>query len=323
LWALFWCSASIKYPENSLGWVYGKKAGAKMKLTKSDKVYQFFIYVVVVILLLLAVFPLFYVVSMSFTVEAEWMESGGKVLIPLHPSLDAYQTILRQGRIFLRAFMVSIERTLIGTALTIFFSMCVGYVLSRKGLPFKKGLLIMTLVTILFGGGLIPSFLVVNATGIYNTLWAMIIPGLVDSWAVLVFRQFFMNTPESIEESARIDGAGEMTIMWVIVVPLCKAVIAALTLFSAVGHWNAWFDAAVYIKESTLKPFQLLLRDMFINANIRNSLISNSIIDLSIQATPRGIRMAITVLGTLPILCVYPFLQKYFTKGVYMGAVKE
>jgi ABC-type glycerol-3-phosphate transport system permease component len=111
--------------------------------------------------------------------------------------------------------------------------------------------------------------------------------------------------------------------MWVIVVPLSKAVIAALTLFSAVGHWNAWFDAAVYIKESTLKPFQLLLRDMFINANIRNSLISNSIIDLSIQATPRGIRMAITVLGTLPILCIYPFLQKYFTKGVYMGAVKE
>jgi putative aldouronate transport system permease protein len=202
--------------------------------------------------------------------------------------------------------------------------MCLGYVLSRKDIPFKKAMVVMTLITILFNGGLIPTFLTVNATGLYDTLWALIIPGLVDSWAVLVFRQFFLNTPESIEESARIDGAGEITIMWKIVVPMSKAVIAALTLFGAVGHWNAWFDAVVYIQTPDLKPFQLLMRDLLMSAFTvpqMPGMARND--DLMRQVTPNGIRMAVTVVGVLPILCIYPFLQKYFTKGVYMGAVKE
>jgi putative aldouronate transport system permease protein len=295
-----------------------------MKLTKGDMVYQAVIYFVVTLLLLLAVFPLFYVVSSSFVSETEWTASGGRIIIPKQPVLDAYRTVMNEGTTFLRAFRVSVIRTLLGTSLTVFFSMCMGYVLSRKDIPFKRAILFMTLVTILFGGGLIPTFLVVNGTKIYNTIWALIIPGLVDSWAVLVFRQFFLNTPESIEESARIDGAGEITIMWVIVVPLSKAVIAALTLFAAVGHWNAWFDAVVYLKDASLKPFQLLMRDLFVNITILTQRSSTgSVFDLNARITPNSVRMAITVLGTLPILCIYPFLQKYFTKGVYMGAVKE
>ncbi|MDR1904047.1 MAG: carbohydrate ABC transporter permease [Treponema sp.] len=295
-----------------------------MRLTKGDIIYQAVIYFVVTLLLLLAVFPLFYVVSSSFVSETEWTASGGKIIIPKQPVLDAYRTVLNEGTTFLRAFRVSVTRTLLGTSLTIFFTMCMGYVLSRRDIPFNKAILFMTLVTILFGGGLIPTFLVVNGTKIYNTIWALVIPGLVDSWAVLVFRQFFLNTPESIEESARIDGAGEITIMWVIVVPLSKAVIAALTLFTAVSHWNAWFDAAVYLKDASLKPFQLLMRDLFVNIAILTQRSSTgSAFDLSARITPNSVRMAITVLGTLPILCIYPFLQKYFTKGVYMGAVKE
>jgi putative aldouronate transport system permease protein len=132
-----------------------------------------------------------------------------------------------------------------------------------------------------------------------------------------------MNTPESIEESARIDGSGEITIMWMIVVPLSKAVIAALTLFAAVGHWNAWFDAVVYIQNVELKPFQLLMRDLMTTTLTIASTESMGQHDISRQITPNGVRMAITVVGVLPILCIYPFLQKYFTKGVYMGAVKE
>jgi putative aldouronate transport system permease protein len=295
-----------------------------MRLTKGDRIYQAVIYTAVTLLLLAALFPLIYVVSTSFVSETEWNASGGKVIIPAEPSLGAYRNLVWQGRTFFRAFVVSVIRTIAGTSLTVFFSMCLGYVLSRKDIPFKKAVLIMTLVTILFGGGLIPSFLVINATGIYNTIWAMIIPGLVDSWAVLIFRQFFMNTPESIEESARIDGAGEIAIMWVIVVPLSKAVIAALTLFAAVGHWNAWFDAAVYIRNEALKPFQLLMRDLFVNADLSAALTSQGrMFDLQNRVTPQSTRMAVTVIGTLPILCIYPFLQKYFTKGVYMGAVKK
>jgi putative aldouronate transport system permease protein len=295
-----------------------------MKLTKGDLAYQIVIYTVVTLLLLAAIFPLFYVISTSFISEQEWNASGGRAIVPVKPTLIAYRTIVQQGRTFMMAFWVSVQRTSLGTALTVFFSMCLGYVLSRKGLPFKTAILAMTLVTILFGGGLIPTFLVVNAVGIYDTLWAMIIPGLVDSWAVLIFRQFFMNTPESIEESARIDGAGEITIMWVIIVPLSKAVIAALTLFTAVGHWNSWFDAAVFIKNTDLKPFQLLMRNLFTNTNLAIEMQLNlGSFALMNRVSPHSTRMAITVVGTIPILCIYPFLQKYFTKGVYMGAVKE
>jgi putative aldouronate transport system permease protein len=295
-----------------------------MRLTKADIVYQSFIYIVVSLLLLLAVFPLIYVVSSSFVSEPEWTASGGRIIIPAKPVLDNYRMVMNEKTAVFRAFAVSVKRTLLGTALTVFFSMCMGYVLSRKDIPFKRALLFMTLVTILFGGGLIPTFIVVNGTGLYNTIWALIIPGLVDSWAVLVFRQFFMNTPESIEESARMDGAGEITVMWVIVVPLSKAVIAALTLFAAVGHWNAWFDAAVFIKDASLKPFQLLMRDLFVNLQILTQrTTAGSVYDLNMRITPNGVRMAITVLGTIPVLVIYPFLQKYFTRGVYMGAVKE
>jgi putative aldouronate transport system permease protein len=295
-----------------------------MRLTKGDIIYQAVIYTVVTLLLFSALFPLFYVVSTSFVSQTEWIMSGGRVIIPKRPAIDAYRTVMNEGSTLFRAFRISVIRTLLGTSLTVFFSMCMGYVLSRKDIPFKRLILFMTLITILFGGGLIPTFLVVNATKIYNTIWALIIPGLVDSWAVLVFRQFFLNTPESIEESARIDGAGEITIMWRIIVPLSKAVIAALTLFQAVGHWNAWFDAAVYLKDASLRPFQLLMRDLFVNIAIFTLQSStSSVFDLNNRITPHGVRMAITVLGTLPILCIYPFLQKYFTKGVYMGAVKE
>jgi putative aldouronate transport system permease protein len=294
-----------------------------MRLTAGDKVYQTVIYVSISLLLVFALFPLFYVVSTSLVSQADWAASNGRMLIPLHPTLEAYRHIIQNRTTFFRAFGVSIIRTILGTGSTVFFSMCLGYVLSRKDLPFKKILLLMTLITILFNGGLIPTFLVVNATKIYNTIWALIIPGMVDSWSVLIFRQFFMNTPESIEESARIDGSGEIAIMWVIVVPLSKAVIAALTLFAAVGHWNAWFDAVVYIQNVELKPFQLLMRDLMTTTFTMASPEATVGVDLSRQITPNGVRMAVTVAGVLPILCIYPFLQKYFTKGVYMGAVKE
>jgi putative aldouronate transport system permease protein len=294
-----------------------------MKLTKADFAYQACNFIIVSVLLVTAVFPLVYVVGQSFTSESEWIASYGRVIIPKRPTLEAYNLILKQWQVYLRAFGVSVARTLIGTGLTVFFSMCLGYVLSRKGMPFRQFLLMMTLITILFGGGLIPSFLVMNALGLYNSFWVMVIPGMVSGWSALIFKQFFLNTPESIEESARMDGAGEMTIMWRILVPLSKAVIAALTLFAAVGHWNSWFDAAIYIRTQELRPFQLLLRNLFnSNSSMRNGLEDLSAKLMTIP-TPNGIKMAVTVVGVIPILCVYPFLQKYFTKGVYMGAVKE
>jgi putative aldouronate transport system permease protein len=294
-----------------------------MRLTKADFTYQCCAFITVSVLLLASLFPLVYVAGQSLTSESEWISSYGRVIIPRRPTLESYRLIFKQWEVYLKAFGVSVARTVIGTALNVFFSMCFGYVLSRKGMPLKRLLFGMTMVTLLFGGGLIPGFLVINALGLYNSFWSMVIPGMVSGWSAIIFRQFFLNTPESIEESARMDGAGEMTIMWRIIVPLSKAVIAVMTLFAAVSHWNSWFDAAIYIRSQDLRPFQLLLRNMF-NSSIRSGIgIDDLTARLQTVPTPNGIKMAVTIVGVLPILCVYPFLQKYFTKGVYMGAVKE
>ena len=294
-----------------------------MRMTKADIFYQIVIYGFIGLLLLASLFPLVYVIGLSFTSETEWNQSGGKVVIPQTPSLEGYRMVLRQSNTFFRCFRFSVIRTTIGTVLTIFFTMCVGYVVSIQDIPFRKTMMLFVLITILFSGGLIPTFLVVSATGMYNTLWALIIPGLVNSWSVLVFKQFFQNIPSEIKESTRMDGAGEIRLMWVIIVPLSKAVLAALSLFAAVGHWNSWFDAAVFIKDESLQPLQLLLRNLFKNASVGFSLQQGgNLFNSESRMTPVSIRMAITVLGTLPILCVYPFLQKYFTKGVYTGSIK-
>ena len=215
---------------------------------------------------------------------------------------------------------MSVLRTLMGTAVVLCASLITGYAVSRRDMPGNKILMFMVMVTVLFGGGVIPTFIVVNQTKLYNTFWAMIVPGLLDSWSVLVFRQFFMNLPREIEEAGEVDGVKKFGLFIYIVLPMSTAVIAALGLFMAVGHWNAWFDAMLYLKDDRLKPLQLVLYNMHKDSNLGYNM--NEVTDITQRTSSRSLRMALTVIGTVPILCVYPFLQKYFTKGVYVGAVK-
>lgn len=292
-----------------------------MKLSGSELTYQVFLYSIVAILVLVSLVPLIYVLGLSLASEQEWLERGGTMLIPRRISLSGYRRVFYQSQTFISSFRISIMRTLIGTGLSLVVTLCTGYVLSRRGLPGKKILLFLVMVTILFNGGLIPTFLVVNSTKIYNTFWSLIIPLLIDSWGVLVFKQFFENLPSSVEDSASIDGAGEYTLMTRIVVPMSKPVVAALGLFIAVNHWNSWFDALIYIKNPDLQPLQLLLRNMFINANIGYDMNLQESVTQRVSSV--SLRMVITVIGTMPILMIYPFLQKYFIKGVYVGSVKE
>jgi putative aldouronate transport system permease protein len=296
-----------------------------MKIQKAEVIYQASIYTIISLLLFIMCFPLIYILGQSFLTESEWITSGGKVIIPLSPTINIYKNIFTHGVALFQSFKISVIRTVFGTLTNIFFTMSFGYVLSRKDIPFKRIMLFMLIITLLFGGGLIPAYLVVLGTGIYNTILAYIIPGLVGSWSVLVFRQFFMNVPEEIEESARMDGASEIRIMWAILVPMSLPVIAALSLFTAVGHWNSWFDAVIFVRDENLKPFQLILRNMFQNPDLQYNLTRGQdmfVFDPSYKYTQQSLKMAITVIGTIPILAVYPFLQKYFTKGVYMGSVK-
>ena len=291
-----------------------------MKLAGSERIYQGCIYTIVSLLLLISAFPLFYVVCVSLTSDAEVMERGNLMLIPMRPTLEAYERIfLRNGLIF-NSFYVSVVRTLVGTAATLAFTLVAGYAVSRRDMPGNKALMFLIMITILFSGGMIPTFLVVQATGLYDNFWSMIVPGLLDSWSVLVFRQFFLNLPHEIEEAAEVDGVPKIRLFLLIILPMSTAVIAALGLFMAVGHWNAWFDAMIYIKDDSLKPLQLVLYNMHKDANMGYNM--NEVNDFTGRVPTRALRMALTVIGTVPILCVYPFLQKYFIKGVYVGAVK-
>jgi len=296
----------------------------RIGLTQGEKVYYGIINTVIVLLLILCVFPLIYVVCMSFASQQEIFERGSLMIVPYKPTLDAYHKIFSNNSTYIRALGVSVARTSVGTALSVFFSMCLGYALSIKDLPGRRIIVFMVMITVLYSGGLIPTFLAVKDTGLLDTFWAMIIPGLIDTWNALVFKQFFSGLPQDIKESAEVDGCSELRMMFSIVLPMSLPVIAALSLFTAVGHWNSWFDALIYLQTNTdLYPVQLLLRNMFENANLGFTMGGAEVFDINATTSSANtMRMALTVVGVLPILCVYPFLQKYFVKGVYVGAVK-
>lgn len=291
-----------------------------MTMKSTERLYQICIYTIVGALLIASIFPLFYVLCVSFTTDAELVERGNLMLIPYKPSLEAYVRIFLRNGLIVNSFFVSIFRTIVGTISVLTFTIIAGFIVSRKDMPGSKLLMFMIMITILFGGGLIPTFMTVQSTGLYNSFLALIIPGLLDSWSVLVFRQFFNNLPSEIEEAANVDGVSKMQLFIQIILPMSLAVIAALGLFMAVGHWNAWFDAMLYIKDDNMKPLQLVLYNMHKDANIGYNV--NEMNDFTARVSTRSLRMALTVIGTVPILCIYPFLQKYFTKGVYVGAVK-
>lgn len=295
-----------------------------IRLTGGEKAYQTVIYVFVSLLLLVSVFPLFYVVCLSFASQQEIYRRGPLMIVPYEPTLTAYRQIFRNSSTYVQAFGVSILRTAVGTFCGIFLTVFLAYGLSRRDIPGKRIMLFMVMVTVLYGGGLIPTFLTVNATGLLDTFWAMIVPGLISGWNALVFKQFFENLPVEIEEAAYIDGCSETRMLFGIVLPMSLPVLAALSLFVAVGHWNSWFDALIYLQTNTQwYPLQLLLRNLFVNANLGFSMNGWEVFDLeATSSSSTSMRMALTVVGTLPILCVYPFLQKYFVKGVYVGAVK-
>ena len=301
-----------------------KNHRGRIRLTPAEKGYQVVLYVIISLLLLLSVFPLFYVVCLSFTSQQELYRRGMLMIVPYKPTLTAYRQILGYSTTYVRAFGVSVLRTFVGTVCTISMTLFLGYGVSRKDIPGRRVILFLVMVTVLYGGGLIPTFLTVQGTGLLDTFWVMVIPGLVDSWSVLVFRQFFIGLPDEIEEAAYIDGCGETRMLFNIVLPMSLPVLASLSLFAAVGHWNSWFDALTYLpSRPDLQPMQLLLRNLFVDANLGFKVGGIEVFDLNATtSSPTSVRMAVTVLGTLPILCVYPFLQKYFVKGVYVGAVK-
>lgn len=288
--------------------------------SRSDRLLDACFYVVLTLLGLLTLLPIYYVVVMSITPLKELARSGSMVLFPKEVTFGAYQAIFN-GQRFPQALKVTVFVTVVGTILNIIFTMLLAYPLSRKQMPGRSAFLFLIVFTMVFNGGLIPTYLIVKEFGLLNSVWSMIIPSLVVTFNFLITKTFFENVSIEIQEAAKIDGCNDMQTLVLIVLPLSKAIIATIGLFYAVAHWNEFFAGIMFITDQDLYPLQVILRDMLLQPNLSQEMMSQ-VQGLESQLPPVAMRMAMVVATTLPILFVYPFVQKYFTSGVMLGAVK-
>ncbi|MFB6783092.1 MULTISPECIES: carbohydrate ABC transporter permease [unclassified Streptomyces] len=273
--------------------------------------------VVLTVIVAVMTLPFLVVLSTSLASREEVTAAGGYVLFPTEPTLQAYRTIL-SGGLVTRAVTVSVLITGIGTALSLLTTIALAYALSKRGVPGSRPVLLLVLFTLLFAPGMIPMYVLVKELGLLDSYWALILPGLVNAFNLVVMRAFFMNIPEELYQAARIDGAGDWRILTRIVLPLSKGVIAVVGLFYAVTYWNAFFNAMLYLNDSGKWPIQLLLRTYV----VQNKQMAADQLGVAHLPPQQSISMAVVMLALIPILLLYPFLQKYFTKGVLTGAIK-
>lgn len=291
------------------------RRSTKIEATRGEKVYQAITGSILFILLVCCMYPLIYVLGASFMTEAEWIDRGGVFLFPHNPTFEAYKEVLSKPDLY-KAIGVSILRTVVGPVCATFCNMIFGYALTIKDFWGKRTLSFIVFFTMVFGGGTIPAYLVRDYTGLLNNFLVYVLPGLLSGWTALLFKQTFAGTPESLVEAAKIDGASEFDILIKIMVPCSKATIAVMLFMAMVGAWNSWFDAFLYIDSNNtdLIPLQLYLKNYF-----SFSSISGTAAIMNAEAK----KMVVAVVGIMPIMITYPFFLKHFTKGVYLGAVKE
>lgn len=274
-------------------------------------------FILLALIALVTVLPFIHVVAGSFTTSAE-MAMKKFVLIPTVWSLEAYNFIFSTNTIF-RALAVSIGVTGLGTLFSMFISSLMAYGLARKDLDGRKPLMFLVVFTMLFNGGLIPTFLVVKELGLIDNYAALVLPLTINAFNLIILRSFFMNIPEGLEESAKIDGCNDFGILFRIVLPLSMPAIATISLFYAVTYWNTYLSAIMYLNDNKMWPIQVLLRQIVVLASGMD--YSTSLDDV-VPPPDQSIKMAVIVVATLPILVIYPFLQKHFAKGALLGSIK-
>ncbi|MFI5690273.1 carbohydrate ABC transporter permease [Kribbella sp. NPDC051586] len=272
---------------------------------------------VLLIFCAVVIIPFVGVISTSVAPNKQINESGGLVLFPKSVNFAAYESLFAGG-VVTQALFVSIFVTVIGTLLSLTVSCLLAYALARPGFTAGRPILLVVLFSMLFSPGIIPTYLTVKGAGLLDSIWALIVPTMISAFNVVVLRAFFMNLPNEITESARIDGAGELKTFTYIVLPLSKAVLSVIGLFYAVAYWNAFFSALLYLNDSKLWPLQLVLRTYVIN----DTQLGSAELGTELLPPQASIQMAILVVSIVPILIIYPFLQRHFAKGVLTGAVK-
>ena len=286
-----------------------------MKLSRGEKIFQFFLIIFIACISITMLYPFLHVLSISLSTPAEALRPGIH-LFPQEISFRSWSRVFHTDTVWV-ALGNTVFRTVVGTTLTLLFMAMGAYPLSRRYLPHRNFYTMFIVFTMFFGGGLIPSYLLIKSLGLIDSRWVLIIPGLISTFSLLILRNFFMGIPDELEDSAKIDGANDMRILFGIIIPLSKPVLATLALWSAVSHWNAWFDALLYLQDQSKVVLQLFLRRLVISAEGDPMLQANPQ-----QEAPETLKAAVIMFTALPILVVYPFLQRYFVKGILVGSLK-
>lgn len=294
-------------------------AGRKAK--RKFSVFSLFNYTFFVLIGLLMLFPLWNVIVISLTDYRDYV-ADPLMLYPKKISLEAYQYIFSNDDL-ITALKVTVYITLVGTIGSMFCSITGAYALSKKKMPGRNIFLTLILFTMFFNGGIVPNFLLVRNLGIYDTLGALIWPTMINTWYLIIMKNYFGGLPEALEESARIDGANDLKILFRIILPISMPIIATFTLFYGVDHWNEWWNAMMFINDTRKYPLQLVLRNLIVKNFASASMATSYAQDSAEFVAKENIKMATAVVAIVPITVVYPFLQKYFAKGVMIGAIKS
>jgi putative aldouronate transport system permease protein len=290
----------------------------------SSKILDFFVYFVMAIVLVCTLYPVLYVVSSSLS-SASANDRGLVTIFPVEFNIDAYIGIFTMPTLT-RAFKNSVIITVVGTAINMIFTTTYAYALSRKKLPLRGLYTVVAMIPMYFSGGLIPNFLLIsNTLQLYDSWWALILPGAISTTNLIIMRSFFVGLPVELEESAHLDGANDMVIFWKIILPLSHAVLFTIGLYYLVGHWNSWFNAMIYLDTMEKMPLQFMLRQIvLLSANLEQAAQDGEVITGSTMYFTNyvAVKYATLVFSMVPMLMIYPFVQKFFVKGVMIGSLK-
>ncbi len=295
-------------------------SATKIKESLTDRIFLTIIYIILSILAIAVLYPLIYIVSSSFSSPSA-VTSGRVWLFPVDFSLEGYKVVFKHPQI-ITGYTNSLIYTILGTLISVSLTVFIAYPLSRKNFVGRNILMVFIVFTMLFYGGLIPTYLVVKELGMIDSRWAMIIPNAVAVWQVIIARTFFQTTiSEELVEASEMDGCSDFRFLFSVVLPLSKPIIAVLILMYAVGQWNAYFDALIYLKSETLHPLQLVLRNIIIlNTTSGTSMEASEM--LARQQLADLMKFSLIVVASLPVLIIYPFVQKHFVKGMLIGSIK-
>lgn len=288
---------------------------------KKSRTFDVVVIIMFAALALLTLYPFYNVIILSFS-NTESVAKHIPYLLPFALDLTGYKTIIQDSD-FINSLLVSLFVTIVGTAVNMVLSVIAAYVLSRKYLDGRNMIMSVIIFTMLFGGGLVPTYMVIKDMGLINKVWAMILPTAINTYYLIIMKNYFLGLPDGLFEAAKLDGAGEWTMLWKVAFPLSKPIMATFTLFYAVDRWNEWYNALLYINKKALSPLQIYLRDILTSLNSQLSTQAQQMMGSTQKVSTSAVQMATIVITALPIMLVYPYLQKYFVNGVMVGGIKE